>query len=149
MSAAEACREQGTPEPTVESDGNGVRIQWAWVNPLSDADRIRARVEGVEGRVQVGDQVTDLVGDSVTDPVGDPVDRLLQALDGGPLATSRLQTVLGLKHRPTFKENYLKPALAEGLIEMTVPDKPSSRLQRYRLTEAGKARLAAKRGGAR
>lgn len=92
-------------------------------------------------------QGTDLVGDSVTDSVGDPVDRLLGALERGPLATSQLQTALGLKHRPTFKENYLKPALAERLIEMTVPDRPSSRLQKYRLTDAGRARLTTKRGG--
>lgn len=32
---------------------------------------------------------------------------------------------------------------------MTIPDKPNSRLQRYRLTEAGQAKLAAKRGGRR
>jgi len=75
-------------------------------------------------------QGADLVGDSVIDSVGDPVDRLL-CPQRGPLATSRLQTALGLKHRPTVKENYLKPALAERLIEMTVPDKLSSRLQKY------------------
>lgn len=38
---AEACREQGTPEPTVESDGNGVWVKWAWVNPRTDAEAIR------------------------------------------------------------------------------------------------------------
>ncbi len=42
---AEACREQGTPEPAVKSDRGGVRIQWAWVNPASDADRIRPQTE--------------------------------------------------------------------------------------------------------
>ena len=30
-------------------------------------------------------------------------------------------------------------ALEAGLVEMTVPDKPNSRSQRYRLTKAGKA----------
>jgi hypothetical protein len=48
-----------------------------------------------------------------------------------------------MKHRPTFKAIYLRPKLVEGFIEMTIPDKPNSRLQRYRLTPAGKARLAA------
>jgi len=78
---------------------------------------------------------------------GDSVDRLLGSLETGPLATDQLQKALGLKHRPTFKENYLKPALAERLIEMTIPDKPSSRLQKYRLTHAGRARLTTKHGG--
>ena len=44
---------------------------------------------------------------------------------------------LKLTHRPTFRVNYLSPALEAGLIERTVPNKPNSRLQKYRLTEKG------------
>jgi ATP-dependent DNA helicase RecG len=33
---------------------------------------------------------------------------------------------------------YLKPGIQHGLLEMTIPDKPQSRLQKYRLTPAGK-----------
>jgi len=61
------------------------------------------------------------------------------------VAPSDLQAVLGLKHRPTFRANYLRRALEAGLIEPTLPDKPNSRLQKYRLTPAGAARLAARR----
>ena len=50
-----------------------------------------------------------------------------------------LQELLGLNHREHFRANYLKPALDLGLIEMTIPDKPNSRLQKYRLTERGKS----------
>ena len=46
--------------------------------------------------------------------------------------------VMNLKDRVNFKRLYLDPALADGLVEMTVPDKPNSRLQKYRLTEKGK-----------
>jgi ATP-dependent DNA helicase RecG len=67
--------------------------------------------------------------------------RLLQTLADGPLAPSEIQQRLALKHRPTFKANYLRPAV-EGLwIEPTLPNKPNSRLQQYRLTEQGKALL--------
>ncbi len=45
---------------------------------------------------------------------------------------------LALKHRPTFLYNYLQPALSLNLIEMTIPDKPNSRIQKYRLTALGK-----------
>ena len=31
---------------------------------------------------------------------------------------------LSLKHRPTFMANYLNPALAAGLVEMTQPESP-------------------------
>lgn len=40
--------------------------------------------------------------------------------------------LLELKHRPTFRDNYLLPALELGLIEMTVPDKPHSSKQKYK-----------------
>lgn len=45
---------------------------------------------------------------------------------------------LGLKDRKSFRERYLLPALAQELIEMTLPEKPNSPAQQYRLTEAGK-----------
>jgi len=72
---------------------------------------------------------------------GDPVRRLLAALVRGELASSDLREALGIKHRPTFRDNYLHPALKAGLIEYTVPDKPQSRLQKCRLTEKGRASL--------
>ena len=54
------------------------------------------------------------------------------------MTRGELQNALGLQDRKSFRERYLKPALAEGLIEMTLPDKPNSRLQQYRLTDRGK-----------
>ena len=49
-----------------------------------------------------------------------------------------LQSALGLSDRKSFRERYLRPALVDGLIEMTIPDKPNSRLQKYRLTDKGR-----------
>jgi hypothetical protein len=91
----------------------------------------------------VTDQVTDPVSDPVTAPVTAPVDQLLLVLRDGPLPPSAIQKALGLKHRPTFRANYLYRALESGLIEMTIPDTPSSRLQKYRLTAKGQALLRA------
>lgn len=79
---------------------------------------------------------------SVNDPVNDPVLRLVQTLGNGPLAPSEIQQRLALKHRPTFRVNYLRPALERLWIEPTLPDKPNSRLQQYRLTAQGKALLS-------
>lgn len=71
--------------------------------------------------------------DPVGDPVGDPVAKLLAVLNDKELSISELMRLLNLKHKPTFRNKYLKPALAKGLIEMTVPDKPSSKNQKYRI----------------
>jgi hypothetical protein len=74
---------------------------------------------------QVTPQVTPQVGD------------LLMVLQG-EMSRGMLQSALGLSDRKSFRERYLKPALADGLVEMAIPDKPSSRFQRYRLTARGR-----------
>lgn len=55
----------------------------------------------------------------------------------GEMSREALQASLGLADRKSFRERYLKPALDAGLIDMTIPDRPGSRLQKYRLTENG------------
>ena len=67
----------------------------------------------------------------------DPVSRVLTLLKNTDLSSSEIMIALELKHRPTFRENYLHPALERGFIEYTIPDKPNSRLQKYRLTKKG------------
>ena len=52
-------------------------------------------------------------------------------------AAAELKVLVGIKHHPTFLYNYLQPALALGLIEMTQPDSPNSPKQKYRLTSKG------------
>jgi ATP-dependent DNA helicase RecG len=48
-----------------------------------------------------------------------------------------LQAVLGLKHQESFRDVYLIPAMTAGWVEMTIPEKPNSSKQRYRLTRRG------------
>lgn len=49
-----------------------------------------------------------------------------------PYTGKTLMDRLNLKSRETFRRNYLHPAMEQGLVTMTVPDKPNSRNQRYR-----------------
>ena len=49
-----------------------------------------------------------------------------------------IQEALGLKHEEYFREAYLIPAMKNGLLEMTIPDKPRSSKQKYRLTDKGR-----------
>ena len=75
---------------------------------------------------------TDQVTDQDTEQVTDQVQRLLEVIGDKEYSTKDLMELLGLKHRATFRENYLLPALELGYIEMTIPDKPTSSKQKYR-----------------
>ncbi len=81
-------------------------------------------------------QVTPHEAPQVTPQVG----RVLRAARK-PASREALQRAAGIKDREHFRGAYLRPLIAAGLIQMTVPDKPQSRLQRYRLTPAGERAL--------
>ena len=55
------------------------------------------------------------------------------------MTRNELQKALKLENRGHFLQEYLQPALDRGLIEMTLPDRPTSKKQKYRLTELGRS----------
>ena len=59
----------------------------------------------------------------------------------GDSSRKELQQALSLKDDEHFRKNYLQPALAAAVIEMTLPDKPRSSRQRYKLTLLGERLL--------
>lgn len=56
----------------------------------------------------------------------------------GEMGREAPQATPVLADRKSFREHCLKPALDDGLIEMVIPDKPNSPLQKYRLTDKGR-----------
>ncbi len=80
---------------------------------------------------------TDQVNDQVADQVAPPIASLIRAIGTVELGATNAMQTLGLSHRPTFRNNYLNPALEGGWIERTQPDSPRSPTQRYRLTSKG------------
>jgi ATP-dependent DNA helicase RecG len=56
---------------------------------------------------------------------------------GVTMSRAELQKASGLSDRKHFTNTILKPLLENGMLEMTVPDKPSSSNQKYRITEQG------------
>lgn len=91
----------------------------------------------------IRDALQILTGDQVGDQVSDQVARIIQALSEDELSSSALMNRLGLSHRPTFRKNYLTPALEGGWVERTQPNSPRSPTQRYRLTGKAGKRLKA------
>ena len=134
---------QAWPQIELQDHRSGNEFRAVVARPKPATQVIAPAGIGAEG---TRPPVTPEVTDPVTDLVADPVVRLLRVLVDGALPPSEIQHRLGLKHRPTFRANYLHPALAAGWVEMTLPDKPTSRLQRYRLTEAGQALVPPQQG---
>ena len=60
------------------------------------------------------------------------VQKLLEVMEYDvPYTSNELMKRLGLKAKEGFRRNYLHPAMEMKLIQMTIPDKPNSRNQRY------------------
>ncbi len=136
-----ACRAHEIPPPTFEEMQGFLvvtfRAESAAVKPAPSRHQVGTK--SALSLEQVTGQVTGQVGGQVTGQVA------AQVLDfcRTPRKAGEIQYLLGLRHRETFTKNYLQPLLEKGWIERTIPDKPRSRLQRYRTTAAGLERLNA------
>lgn len=76
------------------------------------------------------------VSTQVTMQVSTQVEELIKIFTGEHTRQD-LQDKLKLANRENFRKNYLQSALDEELIELTIPEKPNSSKQKYRLTEKG------------
>ncbi len=72
-----------------------------------------------------------------TPQVSPQVERLLAVLEG-EMSLRQIMHIIGLSDRKSFRQRYLLPALEHGYVEMTLPESPTARNQRYRLTARGK-----------
>jgi len=69
------------------------------------------------------------------------VTKLIEVVDllvEGEKSRSELLNGIGFYNKTDNFNNHIKPLIDYGIIELTVPDKPNSRLQKYRLTEKGR-----------
>ena len=71
--------------------------------------------------------------------VTEQVRALLLALSNEQLSLKVLMEKVGLKHRPTFLENYISLASEAGFLKVLYPDKPKHPRQKYLLTAKGLA----------
>ncbi len=79
-----------------------------------------------------------LTRNGVTPEVTPEVVSLLQAMEG-EMSRREIMQKLGLSDEKHFREQYQQRAVKAGVIELTIPEKPTSRMQKYRLTGLGRS----------
>lgn len=119
------------PHIELQDHKNGNEFRAVITRPASEVQVIAPMGVGA------GDPVTGQVAGQVTGQVTQEVKSLLDCINGD-MTRAQIMDALNLAGRDNFRNLYLTPALEAGLIEMTIPEKPNSRLQKYRLTELGK-----------
>lgn len=89
---------------------------------------IEFMLEQIDG---ILDEVTEQLERSDSD-MSEYVKKMLSVMEYDiPYTAVSIMEKLGIKSRETFRKNYMNPALELGIVEMTIPDKPNSRNQRY------------------
>lgn len=133
-----ACRRAGTPEPKIRLEPGGLWFEFGFSEEyLKSVGVARGRGEDpratpeAPGRHQVGTRSA---------PSRHQVAILRKSLSAQPV--TELMAVAGRRDRTKFRNQVLRPLIEAGWIEMTIPDKPTSRMQRYRTTAAGRDVLA-------
>ena len=89
----------------------------------------------IEFMLKMIDETLDSLNKQVNEDINHQnlyVKKLLDVMEYGvKYKTSELMEKLGMKSRVSFKENYLDPAIKNGLIKMNYPDNPTNKNQTY------------------
>ena len=102
---------------------------------IANCDHNGNSTEFIEFMLKMIDETLEDLMDSTSvqaSHVSSYVNKLLDVMESGvAMTTSELMEKLNMKSRISFRDNYLNPALENGLIKMTNPDKPTSKNQMY------------------
>ena len=102
---------------------------------IANCDHNGNSTEFIEFMLKMIDETLDDLMESTSvqaSHVSSYVNKLLDIMETGvAMTTSELMEKLNMKSRISFRDNYLNPALENGLIKMTNPDKPTSKNQMY------------------
>ena len=137
------CRSAGLRQPGFRQDG-GSFVQTLWRPNLQVTPQAAPQDKPSEIK-----WLADLVvGLGLSTPQATPqaaalVTKLLNAATEA-VARDELQVVTGINDREHFRNAYLEPLIVAGWLDRTIPDKPTSPNQRYRLTTKGRAWLSSR-----
>jgi len=111
------------------------KYQEEYYSAIANCDHNGNSTEFIEFMLKMIDETLEDLMESASvqaSHVSTYVNKLLNAMEAGvAMSTSELMEKLNMKSRISFRDNYLNPALENGLVKMTNPDKPTSKNQMY------------------
>lgn len=116
----EACSKGGYPEPIWEEFGTVLRVTFF---PHSETSQLSAKAPRHQG--------------AETEEYKSVIQQIC-IFCKEPRLMSEILYSLGRTDRTKFRKRYIYPMIQEGLLELTIPNKPKSSNQRYLITEVGK-----------
>lgn len=128
------CTLAGVPRPEFEMSGGCFKATFRRNDYVADVsvggqqDSSRAQVgpKWDSSRTQVGAKHT---------PSSSLIAELVTIMPTGYCSVSQLMEICGKRNRKKFRENYILPALQNGMIERKYPETPNHPHQQYRLSE--------------
>ncbi len=106
---------------------------------LGETNELRNRYMVVNAHEELRAEQVQRIDRTSTEQPTEQVRALLLTLSNEQLSLKGIMEKIGLKHRPTFVENYITPALEAGILKVLYPNKPNHPRQKYLLTAKGLA----------
>lgn len=132
-----ACKDYGCPKPEWKFDGTVLSMTMRYKKSEIEGGGMNSNPDKVSNDGDILDRIVRDVSKMCPRYVQDVSKMILALLQNKAdcLDIPALMDSLGEKSRRLFTRKSITPALESGLIERTVPDKPTSRYQKYRLTD--------------
>jgi ATP-dependent DNA helicase RecG len=132
-----ACKAAGVPVPLLRYEGAGLWVEFRVPSGTRATAPVTGELEGAQPESRLESRLESALAG-----------KLLIILKDRELGRAALAAALGHTSISGELHKQIKRLKTAGLIEMTMPQKPNSRLQKYRITDNGAALLAAMREGA-
>ena len=111
------------------------KYQSTYYDKINESHQKGESTDFIEFMLKMIDETLDGVVRSVykeSENISDQVNKLLEMMeDEIPYSANQLMSGLGIKSKETLRGTYLNPAIENGLVRMTLPDKPNSKNQKY------------------
>ncbi len=111
------------------------KYQDEYYNSISECHKNGDSNKFIEFMLRLIDESIDEISNNFVQEsknISEQVNKLLEIMDYDiPLSANEIMRRLDIKSKETLRANYLNPAIENGLVKMTIPDKPSSKNQKY------------------